>query len=248
MVRLRFEGRKLEDLDFWTKSDPYLTLSRPAKTGSGVVQVRRTETIWNNLNPSWKVLYIPTSELCDGNLQMPLKIEVFDEDRNSRDDLIGSVELTLSDLQNLANSGSPVILKKGPKNRGQLLVRECQFEEPSSEHERKASLTAYPPSRRDSVYSTLGDLAHSTTDLEHQAEAHQLLGQGQENYPTYQPYQPFNPTYQPGYARQGFTNPQPFDGSYPQPPYSVGYQPFPANFPTTIPEDPPDTRPPYIWT
>jgi hypothetical protein len=39
MVRLRFEGRKLEDLDFWTKSDPYLTLSRPAKNGSGVVQV-----------------------------------------------------------------------------------------------------------------------------------------------------------------------------------------------------------------
>ena len=39
MVRLRFEGRKLEDLDFWTKSDPYLTLSSPAKNGSGVVQV-----------------------------------------------------------------------------------------------------------------------------------------------------------------------------------------------------------------
>ena len=45
---------------------------------------------------------------------------MFDEDRNSRDDLIGSIELTLSDLQNPANSGSPVILKKGPKNRGQL--------------------------------------------------------------------------------------------------------------------------------
>ena len=121
---------------------------------------------------------------------MPLKIEVFDEDRNSRDDLIGSVELTLSDLQNLANSGSPVILKKGPKNRGQLLVRECQFEEPSSEHERKASITSYPPSRRESVYSTPGDLAHSRTDLERQAEAHQLLGQGQENFLTYQPYSP----------------------------------------------------------
>ena len=39
MVRLRFEGRNLEDLDFWTKSDPYLALSRPAKNGSGVIQV-----------------------------------------------------------------------------------------------------------------------------------------------------------------------------------------------------------------
>ena len=39
MVRLRFEGRKLEDLYFWTKSDPYLSLSRPAKNGPGVFQV-----------------------------------------------------------------------------------------------------------------------------------------------------------------------------------------------------------------
>ena len=45
-------------------------------------QVRKTETIWKNLNPSWKVLYIPTLELCDGNWQMPLNLEVFDEDQN----------------------------------------------------------------------------------------------------------------------------------------------------------------------
>ena len=102
---------------------------------------------------------------------------MFDEDRNSRDDLIGSIELTLSDLRNLANSGSPVILKKGPKNRGQLLVRECQFEEPSSEHERKASITAYPPIRRESVYSTLGGSAHSRTDLEHQEVTFSLNSQ-----------------------------------------------------------------------
>ena len=196
---------------------------------------------------------------------MPLNIDVFDEDWSSRDDLIGSIELTLSDLQNLANSGSPVILKKGPKNQGQLHVRECQFEEPTSENQRKASITAYPPSRRESVYSTLGDSAHSRTDFERQAEAHELLGQGQENYPTYhyQPYQSYNPTHLSGHAGPGFTNQQPYVGHfspvgpahnslnspyYPQPPCSVGYQPFPGNFPPTIPEDPTDTRPPYIWT
>jgi hypothetical protein len=86
-------------------------------------------------------------------------------------------------------------------------VRECQFEEPTSEQERKATITAYPASRIESVYSTLGYLAQSRTDLERQAEAHKLLGQGQENYPTYQPY---NSTFQPGPADQGFTNQQPF--------------------------------------
>ena len=41
MVRLKFEGRKLEDLDFWTKSDPFLILSRPARNGPGFAQVCR---------------------------------------------------------------------------------------------------------------------------------------------------------------------------------------------------------------
>ena len=45
MVRLKFEGRKLEDLDFWTKSDPFLTLSRPAENGPGTVQVGRIYNI-----------------------------------------------------------------------------------------------------------------------------------------------------------------------------------------------------------
>ena len=41
MVRLKFEGRKLEDLDFWTKSDPFLIISRPARNGLGFAQVCR---------------------------------------------------------------------------------------------------------------------------------------------------------------------------------------------------------------
>ena len=59
-----------------------------------------------------------------------------------------------------------------------------QFEEPSSEHERKASITGFPTSRRESVFSKLGNLAHSRTELERKAEAHDLILQ--ENYPAYQ--------------------------------------------------------------
>ena len=214
-------------------------------------QVRRTETVWNNLNPSWAVLYIPTTELCDDNFQLPLTIEVFDEDRNSRNDLIGRVELTLSDLQNLANTSSPVILTKGPKNRGQLLVTECQIEAPSSERERKESLTAYPPSRRESTYSMLGEFAHSRTDLELQADAHQLLGQGQEHCPAYQPIPQYN--YNPAYQHvqpppAGLPPYQPAQGGPYPTPSPMGFATFPGNFPPTIPEDPTDTRPSYAWT
>ena len=37
-------------------------------------QVRKTETIWNDLNPDWKLLYIPTRELCDDNFDMRLQV------------------------------------------------------------------------------------------------------------------------------------------------------------------------------
>eukprot|EP00092_Neocalanus_flemingeri_P001374 GFUD01001466.1.p1 GENE.GFUD01001466.1~~GFUD01001466.1.p1 ORF type:complete len:281 (-),score=70.18 GFUD01001466.1:49-891(-) len=272
MVRLKFEGKGLEDLDFFTKSDPFLILSRPAKNGAGFVQVRKTETIRNNLNPSWQLLYIPTSELCDNNHHMPLNIEVYDEDRNSRNDFIGSVQLTLSDLQNLSQSRSPVILRKGQKNRGQLLVTECQIEEPTSDLERKGSIAAYP-ARRESVYSSPGDLAQSQshTDIAQQAAAHHLLGQGQDHYPAYQPQGQYNPQYQAGPAppflgNHRFPNdsflpcgpappflpsgPAPYQHNQSGPSYlptsTIGYT-LPHSFPPPIPEDPTDTRPPSIW-
>ena len=33
MVKIRFEGKNLADCDFFTKSDPYLIISRPSSRG-----------------------------------------------------------------------------------------------------------------------------------------------------------------------------------------------------------------------
>ena len=37
-------------------------------------QVRQTETIMNDLNPKWKIFYIPLAELCDNDPAMPLMV------------------------------------------------------------------------------------------------------------------------------------------------------------------------------
>ena len=127
---LKFDGKNLANLDFFTKSDPFLVLSRATKDGLGFTRVRKTETIRNNLNLSWKELYIATTELSDDDYNAPLNIEVYDEDLTSSNNFIDSVQLSLNELQGLAKSGSPIVLKKGVKDRGHLVVRECQIEQP----------------------------------------------------------------------------------------------------------------------
>ena len=147
----------------------------------------------------------------------------------------------------------------GSQNRNHLEQPEPQLESALySNHSTAISILQntrekhqLPPTRQVGESLFTPDWAHSRTDLERQAEAHELLGQGQENYPTYhyQLYQPFNPTHQSGHAGPNFTNQQPYGGHfspvgpafnslsspYPQPPCSVGYQPFPGNFPPNIP-------------
>ena len=39
MVKIRIEGKKLADCDFWTKSDPYLLICRPNRAGKGLIHV-----------------------------------------------------------------------------------------------------------------------------------------------------------------------------------------------------------------
>ena len=39
MVKMKFRGSDLADLDFWSKSDPFLVLSRPRRDSYGLLQV-----------------------------------------------------------------------------------------------------------------------------------------------------------------------------------------------------------------
>lgn len=218
MVRLQFAGRQLTDLDFWTKSDPFLVVNRPSRGGDKFVQVRKTETVMNNLNPSWGVLYIPTRELCDDDLGMKLMLEVWDEDKSSRNDFIGSVALSLEEMMEFAKSRSPVTLTrpgKGPDSRGQLVVMECRMEEPDTELERKASLSSYPS--RSNSFSQPPLASFSQPPLT-------SVSQDQPPFPPTM-YPTLPTTYPPVMA----------------PSYSC-YPPSLASFP----EDPTDTRPPYL--
>jgi Ca2+-dependent lipid-binding protein len=53
-VELYFNGRNLKDLDFFSKSDPYLRLSFQENPTKISKEIGRTEVVKNSVNPDWK--------------------------------------------------------------------------------------------------------------------------------------------------------------------------------------------------
>ncbi|KAG1707360.1 hypothetical protein DVH05_026552 [Phytophthora capsici] len=133
-VRLRFSATALANMDgMFSKSDPFLVISRLREDGSSWTQVHRTETIDNNLNPNWRRFELPMQQLCNGDYKRPLTLQVFDEDRGGKSELIGQVQTTLEEIQ--GKRGTNFILhnevlqkKKGKKytNAGLLVVAEAE--------------------------------------------------------------------------------------------------------------------------
>ena len=119
---------------FFGKSDPFLVISRLREDDGSWMQVHKTETIDNNLNPRWKRIELPLQQLCNGDHKRPLRIQVFDEDRGGKSELIGQVQTTLEEIR--GKRGANFILhnealqkKKGKKytNAGQLVAAEVEI-------------------------------------------------------------------------------------------------------------------------
>ena len=58
------------------------------KVGNEFVDIYKSETIMNNLNPVWKGFSIPMQKLCNGDANLPIRIQVFDWDKNSDPDFV----------------------------------------------------------------------------------------------------------------------------------------------------------------
>uniref|UniRef100_A0A8B9HXF5 Copine-3 n=1 Tax=Astyanax mexicanus TaxID=7994 RepID=A0A8B9HXF5_ASTMX len=132
-VNFEAEARKLDNKDFFGKSDPYLEFYR--QTESGWQLAHRTEVVKNNLNPCWRPFKIPLQSLCGGDLEKPIKVECYDYDNDGSHDLIGIFETNMKRLQE-ASRTSPAEFdcinskkkqkKKNYKNSGVVSFKLCQ--------------------------------------------------------------------------------------------------------------------------
>ena len=122
IVTMQFSGRKLENKDNFSKSDPYYIISKTMGSGH-FAEVVRSNVINNSLNPSWDPISIPLYELCNGDYDRQLKITVMDHDSQSHD-MIGSFTTTLNMLKATGSgmSGTPFTLVN-PNKQNKLFYK-----------------------------------------------------------------------------------------------------------------------------
>jgi len=123
-VVIGLSGRNLKDLDLFSKSDPYVVISRQSQPGGAFVALRKSETINNNLNPDWKDFLIYESELGTGTND-DIEIEVFDDDgkpgRDRNDQSIGFIKTRVSRLK--AGETFEICSRKKGGVTGKVVVR-----------------------------------------------------------------------------------------------------------------------------
>lgn len=94
-VYLKFKGVNLKDLDTWSKSDPYFHIMVPFQGSDS--RLYCSEVVQDNLDPFWRGFFLPKAYLHRDRRDVPMKIEVYDDDVGSSD-LIGACVTTLTEL------------------------------------------------------------------------------------------------------------------------------------------------------
>ncbi|CAK55659.1 unnamed protein product (macronuclear) [Paramecium tetraurelia] len=98
VIYWQWYGKKIKNMDGWFGvSDPFLRFFKWHKN-SDWLMVHETEFIKDNESPIWKGFEITHDKLHDENPQQPIKIELWDNEKDGKHQLIGSVEVTIEQI------------------------------------------------------------------------------------------------------------------------------------------------------
>ncbi|CAN0915922.1 Protein BONZAI 2 [Linum grandiflorum] len=91
----------LENKDLFSKSDPFLVLSRVAEGGKAI-PVCKTEVIKNDQNPTWKPIILNIQQV--GSKDSPLLVQCLNFNNNGKHDLIGQTQNSLAEFEKRSSS------------------------------------------------------------------------------------------------------------------------------------------------
>ncbi|XP_052115151.1 protein BONZAI 1 [Arachis duranensis] len=101
-VEMIFRCSDLENRDLFSKSDPFLIISKLVEGGTHI-PICKTEVIKNDLSPQWKPVFLNIQQV--GGKDNPLILECYNFNTNGKHDLIGKVQKSLAELEKLHASG-----------------------------------------------------------------------------------------------------------------------------------------------
>ncbi|XP_076943911.1 protein BONZAI 3-like [Bidens hawaiensis] len=126
-IEMKLRCSNLDNKDHFSKSDPFLRISRVVEAGNPI-PVCKTEVVNNNLDPVWKPLCITMQQFVSKD--NPLIIECFDFNSNGNHTFMGKLQTSIQDMENLykmkagANFVIPSSRSKGHEKvlKGKLFV------------------------------------------------------------------------------------------------------------------------------
>jgi Ca2+-dependent lipid-binding protein len=133
VLRLRLKGLDLKNVEGWVgKSDPFFEISRQVNAAGGATwdNVYRSKSVPDTLNPTWDDATMELSTLCNGDLDRPIRIQVFDYEGTGKHVSMGAFETTVNNLVASSAEGGagtdqrPFTLqsKKGGRDVGRVQV------------------------------------------------------------------------------------------------------------------------------
>ncbi|WVZ21416.1 hypothetical protein V8G54_008738 [Vigna mungo] len=117
----------LECKDLFSRNDPFLLISKVAE-GGVQIPICKTEVIKNDLNPIWKSVFVNIQQV--GSKESILIIECYNYNNNGKHDLIGKVQRSLAELENIHNNGQGenlLLPSSGGQNHDNKVLRSQLF-------------------------------------------------------------------------------------------------------------------------
>jgi len=153
-LRLQLTGSNLKNVEggFLGKSDPFFQLNKKRfrDTGYEWEPVYKSNVVKNNLNPSWKEGTIELSGLCDGDLDAPLNLMVFDSNGDGKHTAMGQVETSVNEIVRQKNTAGFYLVNKQGKAVGNLIVRTAELNGIEKKQNPPQVLPSAPPSHASS--------------------------------------------------------------------------------------------------
>ena len=126
-LELTLHGQQLKNVDgMFGKSDPFYEVLARVEAAGGITwqPVYRSKHVMNNLNPQWTSASIDLHRLCEGDYNRPVRIRLWDWQKNGKHTTMGEIETTVNGiLQAVGDVKKAFLPTHRGKQYGKLVVR-----------------------------------------------------------------------------------------------------------------------------